>query len=259
MEYTTINVTETDGIAVIQLNRPSKCNAINAIMMRDLLAVWQLASNADWRCIVLTGAGERAFCAGADLQERQGLSTAKWREQHAILQQAMRAMVACPIPIIGAINGAAYGGGLELTLACDFAYCADHAVFSQSEVHLGIMPGAMGTQYLPQAVGLRRAKELALSAVPFTAESALSYGLVNAVYPAADLLNASLASAQRIAAQAPLAVRSVKAAINHSDCSPILEGYAREVDLYNALLDTRDRVEGITAFNEKRTPQFKGG
>jgi len=207
---------------------------------------------------VLTGAGERAFCAGADLAERDGLATATWQAQHAVLQQAMRAMLACPVPIIGAINGAAYGGGLELTLACDFAYAATNATFAQSEVRLGIMPGALGTQHLPQAVGLRRAKELALSAQPFSATEALAYGVVNRIMPLDELLPAAQAAAERIAQQAPLAVRATKAAMNHGQGEAPLVGYQTEVELYNSLLDTQDRVEGIRAFNEKRAAEFKG-
>src|SRR5262245_42984114 len=151
-------------VAVVILNRPAAMNAMNTQMMtdlRDCFTAFYVEPDAA-RCVVLTGAGDKAFCAGADLKERLGLSDAAWRRQHAIVEQAIRAMMECPLPIVAAVNGAAFGGGCELALACDFIYAAEHTRFAQTETALGIMPGAMATQNLPRAVGVRRAKELIL-------------------------------------------------------------------------------------------------
>ncbi len=250
---------ELESILVLRLNRPAVCNAINAVMMQELNSFWSsVEEQADVRAIVITGESDRAFCAGADLKERQGLSTSDWRRQHAVLQQAMLAMSCCPVPIISAVNGVAYGGGLELVLASDFAYAADHAVFSQSEVKLGIMPGAMGTQNLPRAVGLRRAKELTLTGRSFSAQEAFEWGVVNAVVPAEELLPRAIEAATSIAANAPLAVRQAKQSIDRAWASDLTTGYQLEVQAYNQLLDTEDRVEGIDAFNGKRLPAFRG-
>ena len=261
LTLSTIECSGQDGILMVTLNREASCNAINSIMMKELMELWQwlsCCSNHQWRCVVLTGAGKRAFCAGADLKERYDLDVKTWREQHAVLQQAMIAMHQCPIPVIGAINGVAFGGGLELTLACDFAYAADHAVFSQSEVKLGIMPGAMGTQLLPRAVGLRRAKELTLTARSFTAEEALNWGVVNRVFSTDELIKATHLAAQQIVSNAPLAVANSKRSLNKAVCHDLLDGYRFEVNCYNELLDTADRVEGIQAFNQKRAAEFTG-
>ena len=248
------------GVTVIMLDRPASLNALDTTMMAELGQCFaryyvdpQLA-----RCLVLTGAGDRAFCAGADLKERNGMTDEAWRRQHAILEQSIRHMLDCPVPIIAAVNGAAFAGGCELALACDFIYAAEHARFAQTEVALGIIPGAMGTQNLPRAVGLRRAKEVILSGQPFSAAEALAWGLVNRVLPPAELMPAVLAVAGRIAANAPVAVRQAKAAISKSADLDRANGYAYEIEAYNRTVGTEDRREGIAAFNEKRRPDFRG-
>ena len=258
--FSTLSVSDDlQHIIVLRLNRASVCNAINFVMMQELLSFWRTVSaSKQLRAVIITGEGEKAFCAGADLKERNGMSLSTWQSQHAVLQQAMLAMIQCPLPIIAAVNGVAYGGGLELVLASDFAYCAEHAVFSQSEVKLGIMPGAMGTQNLPRAVGLRRSKELTFTGEAFTAQQALSWGVVNQVVPADQLQNAVVNTAQKITRNAPIAVRQAKRSINQAWATDIAAGYRGEVDAYNQLLATSDRVEGIRAFNEKRMPDFSG-
>ena len=162
------------------------------------------------------------------------------------------------IPIIGAINGAAYGGGCELAAAVDFAYVAESAKFAQTEVKIGIIPGAGGTQTLPRAIGERRAKELILTGQVFNAQQALEWGLANAVYSAEELLPAALKTAQAISANAPVAVRQAKQAISKGPSMSLADGLAFEIESYNRTIPTQDRREGVSAFNEKRAPDFKG-
>ena len=179
--FDTIIVDQEEDLTWITLNRPEVANAFNTRMAEELLAVFsEFVSGArTTRCVILTGAGERAFCAGGDLKQRHGMTDEEWYAQHVVFEDLARALMDCPVPILGAINGAAYGGGTELTLACDFAYAAKHARFALTETTLGIMPGMAGTQYLPRAVGIRRAKEIILTGRPFSAEQALEWGLVN--------------------------------------------------------------------------------
>jgi len=252
--------TPAPNVLVVTMNRPDVMNAMNTQMMTDLRDCFMsFYVNADAaRCIVLTGAGEKAFCAGADLKERNGMTDETWRRQHAIIEQAVRAMVECPIPILAAVNGAAYAGGCELALACDFIYAADHARFAQTEVALGIIPGAMGTQNLPRAIGQRRAKEMILTGRPFSAAEAAQWGLINRLLPGPQLMPEALATATRIAENAPVAVRQAKRAINAAGDLGRADGYAFEIEAYNRTVGTEDRREGIQAFNEKRKPQYKG-
>ena len=260
-EFETLLLTNpAPHVTMITMNRPAAMNALNTQMMEDLrdcFAQFYVELDAA-RCLILTGAGERAFCSGGDLKERKGMTDATWRRQHAIIEQMIRAMVDCPPPIIAAVNGAAFAGGCELALACDFIYAADHARFAQTEVALGILPGAMGTQNLPRAVGVRRAKELILSAQPFSVADALSWGLVNRVLPQAELMTATMATATRIAANAPIAVRQAKRAIDKATDIDRSNGYSFEIEAYNRTVGTEDRHEGILSFNEKRKPDFKG-
>jgi enoyl-CoA hydratase len=247
------------GVLVATLDRPEVANAFNTQAALDLLDLFRSLETPDeHRCVVLTGAGDRAFCAGADLRERNGFSDAQWHAQHQTFERMFSAVLDCPLPVIAAVNGAAYAGGLELVLCCDFAYAARTARFALTEVSLGIMPGGGGTQTLPRAVGERRAKELILAARPFSAEEALAWGLVNGLCEPAKLLEEAVATAQRIAANAPLSVRQAKKAIAAGLQTDLRSGLALELEAYNKLVGTEDRREGIRAFNEKRKPRFKG-
>ncbi|HYK16850.1 MAG TPA: enoyl-CoA hydratase-related protein [Bryobacteraceae bacterium] len=247
-------------VLVVTLNRPDRSNAISTQMGRDLRELFSglYIKSGDIRSIVLTGSGSRAFCAGADLKERNEMTNEAWREQHAIFEQHVRAMMDCPIPIIAAVNGAAYGGGLELILTADFIYTSRSARFALTETSLGIMPGAAATQNLPRACGVRRAKEIIFTAEPFNAEQALEWGIVNKVCEPETLLDDALATARRIASNAPLAVRQAKKAVGAALDLDIKSGFAFELEAYNQLVPTRDRLEGIRAFNEKRKPNFTG-
>ncbi len=248
------------GLLLLRLDRPEVANALNTAMGRDLLAFFD-GLNADpttTRAVVVTGAGSRAFCAGGDLKQRNFMNDAEWQDQHLVFERMVRAWRACPIPVIAAVNGAAYGGGCEMVLLCDFAYAADSARLALTEVTLGIMPGAGGTQLLPRAAGAARAKEILLTGRPFTAAQAAEWGLVNAVFPADALLDRTLDTARAIAANAPLATRQIKHAVNFGLQIDLASALMFEIEAYNRLVPTEDRREGVRAFNEKRRPDFKG-
>lgn len=261
MEFETLNTRlEDDAILVVTLNRPDRLNAMNTQMMLDLRALFeQLYVQADpVRVVVMTGEGERGFCPGADLKERDGMTDETWRSQHAIVEQFIRHMHQCPVPIIAAVNGVAMGGGAEIALACDFIYAADHARFAFPEVTRGIMPGAAGPQNLPRAVGVRRAKEIVLTGLPFSAQEAAQWGMVNRVLPLAELMPAAMETARTIAANAPIGIRSAKKSLDKAVELDRASGYDFEIVAYNATVPTEDRLEGVRAFNEKRKPVFKG-
>jgi enoyl-CoA hydratase/carnithine racemase len=259
--YETLAMQRLEGdVLLVTLDRPESANALNTRMGHDLRDLWSglYIDQEDVRCVVLTGAGERAFCAGGDLKERDGMSDEVWQKQHALFEQMMLAMSACPVPIIAAVNGAAYGGGCELALGADFVYAARGARFALTEVTLGIMPGAMGTQNLPRAVGVRRAKEVVLTGRAFGAEDAHAWGLVNRVCEPDTLLEETLDTARAIAANAPIAVRQAKKSIGMATQTDLATGYAFEIEAYNRMVPTADRQEGVRAFNEKRRPEFRG-
>ncbi len=260
-EYETLLLTvAAPHVLQVTLNRPESSNALNTQMGRDLLSFFDgLAQDpGDTRCVVLTGAGKKAFCAGGDLKERNGMSDEAWSYQHRIFERMIRSVIDCPTPVVGAVNGAAYGGGCEIAAALDFLYASDNARFAQTEVMLGIMPGAGGTQNLPRAVGERRAKELILSGKSFTAAQALDWGLLNAVFPQDQLIEETIKIATRIAANAPIAVRQAKQAIHRGLQMSLSDGLWFEIEAYNRAVPTEDRHEGVRAFNEKRKPKFTG-
>ncbi len=248
------------GLLVIELNRPQAANAFNTAMAGELLRVFA-ALEADpgaYRCAVLTGAGERAFCSGADLKERDGMTDEDYERQHYLYERMIRQIIECPIPLIGLVNGAAIAGGLELALACDFIVASDTARFGFTEVTRGIMPGAGGTQQLPRAIGVRQAKELIFTGEVFDANEALRLGLVNRVHPLPQLRDAGMALVRRILANAPIAVRQVKKAISHGAQMDLRSALFFEIEAYSRVIGTADRMEGIRAFNEKRPPRFSG-
>lgn len=259
MSYETVTLDEAaPGVRVVTLSRPDAANSLNTAMGRELLALWrELAADPSVRVAVLTGVG-RLFCAGADLKERNGMTDAAWGEQHRLFEDMIRAQLACPFPIIAAVNGAAMGGGAEMALACDFAWAADSAKLGLPEVGLGIIPGLGGTQFVTRAVGERRAAELLMSGLPIDAAQALDWGLVNRVVPAAELLDQVLERAKLIAAKAPLSVKALKAVVRGGAALPLDQAMELELSEYNRLFTTADRREGVAAFNEKRTATFQG-
>ncbi|MGW9331765.1 enoyl-CoA hydratase/isomerase family protein [Bosea sp. NPDC055594] len=249
-----------EHVLEVTLARPEAMNALNTRMGRDLVRLFEdvALDPGDLRCIVLSGEGERAFCAGGDLKERRGMSDEQWQRQHVVFERMVRALLDCPVPLIGAVNGAAYGGGCEIAACCDFLYAAEGARFAQSEVTLGIMPGGGGTQTLPRALGERRAKELILTGRPFSAAQAEAWGFVNAVYPLADLLAEARVTAAAIARNAPIATRQAKLSVHRGLQMSLRDGLALEIEAYARMVPTEDRHEGVLAFNEKRPPRFRG-
>jgi enoyl-CoA hydratase len=247
-----------EHVLLVALNRPQVLNALNTQMGKDKLDLWTrlAAEPGALRCVVLTGAGERAFCAGADLKERDGMTETVWRAQHEIFERAFMALMEFPLPVIAAVNGHAFGGGLEIALACDFIYAAKSARLALSETRLGLMPGGAGTQNLPRAAGERRAKELIFTAQPVEAQQAYEWAIVNRVCD--DPVAEALSTAQKISENGPLAVRQAKKSIHYGLQSDLLTGYRFEIEAYNQLVATDDRKEGVRAFNEKRKPRFQG-
>lgn len=244
----------------VTLNRPQVGNALNTQMGRDLLDLWNRLTEdpGDVRCVVLTGAGDKIFCAGGDLKERNGMSRQAWQRQHELFERQYWTLADLPTPVIAAVNGHAYAGGLEMALCCDFIYASSSARFALTEVTLGIMPGAGGTQNLPRAIGERRAKEIIMTGKPFDGAQALAWGLINQLHEPVAVLAAALETAATIAANAPLSVRQVKKSIRYGGQMELRTAYRFEVEAYNHLIDTEDRMEGVKAFNEKRKPAFHG-
>jgi len=257
--YQTLTLEQRDEhVLVVTLNRPQVLNALNTQMGKDKFDLWTrlAAEPGALRCVVLTGAGERAFCSGGDLKERDGMTDTAWRAQHEIFERAFMALMDLPLPVIAAVNGHAFGGGLEIALCCDFIYAKRSARLALSETRLGLMPGGCGTQNLPRAAGERRAKELILTAQAFEAQQGYDWGVVNRVCD--KVVDDALATARVIAENGPLAVRQAKKSIHYGLQMDLATGYRFEIEAYNQLVGTDDRREGVRAFNEKRKPRFQG-
>ncbi|MGE5501539.1 MAG: enoyl-CoA hydratase/isomerase family protein [Ignavibacteriales bacterium] len=245
-----------EGVLLVTLNRPAAGNSLSSQMAQELLTLWSADDTRAQRCIVLTGAGEKIFCAGADLKERDGMTDAQWVEQHRLFEAMRDALLDLPCPVICAVNGAAYGGGAEIALASDFAYASPNARFALTEVKLGIMPGLGGALNLAQAAGERRAREVLLTGEPFGAEEALSWGVINRISD--NVVGEALATAAKIAANAPLSVRAIRRTLSETRGLPLKQAIEVELTHYDTLTPTADRREGIAAFNEKRKPRFEG-
>jgi enoyl-CoA hydratase/carnithine racemase len=259
MDYQTLAVEPRgEHVLLVTLNRPQVLNALNTQMGKDQHDLWTrlTAEPGALRCVVLTGAGDRAFCAGADLKERDGMTETVWRAQHEVFERAFMALMELPLPIIAAVNGHAFGGGLELALCCDFIYAARSARMALSETRLGLMPGGAGTQNLPRAAGERRAKELIMTAQAFDAQQGYEWGIVNRVCD--NVVEDALSTAGKISENAPLAVRQAKKSVHYGLQMDLATGYRFEIEAYNQLVGTEDRKEGVRAFNEKRKPRFQG-
>jgi len=255
----TVLVDVGGGVAHVTLNRPAAANSLSRELVTALgEAFARISADDAVRVVVLTGTGERAFCAGADLKERRAMSLDETRAFLRHLNAVVDAVAACPCPVVAAINGAALGGGLELALACDVRVAADVAEVGLPEVRLGIIPGAGGTQRLPRVVGAAAAKELILAGRRISAERAQALGLVSQVLPPEELAAAADRLAAEIAAAGPLAVRQAKRAVDEGLGRPLAEGLGVERACYEVVLASDDRNEGLAAFAEKRPPAYKG-
>ncbi len=251
---------ERDGaVAWVRLNRPDKLNALNAELLRALGATLDvLAADRTVACAVLTGAGEKAFAAGADIQAMLAMSPEQARAFSEMGQRVFSRLERAPFPVIGAINGFALGGGCELALACDFLYASDKAKFGQPEVNLGVMPGFGGTQRLARRVGIARARELCYSGDIVGAEEAYRLGLVNRVVPHEELLATVKELALKIASKGQLAVAQCKRVLFSGADVPLETANALESQAFGVLFGTKDRSEGMSAFLEKRKASFTG-
>ena len=246
-------------VVTVTLNRPEQHNAMNTAMGEDLLACFTaLASDPDVRVVILTGGGDRAFCAGGDLKERNGMTDEAWRAQHVIFEQAAMRLLRCPVPVIAAVEGFALAGGCELAILSDFIVAGDTAVFGVPETTLGIFPGIGGTQLLPRILGAPLAKELIFTGRRMKADEARATGLVNHLVPAGQARVKAREIAETIARNGPIAVRQAKKAIAYGSETDLETAMILAIEAYNATVVTEDRLEGVRAFNEKRRPQYKG-
>jgi enoyl-CoA hydratase/carnithine racemase len=245
------------GVCEIILDRPEVLNAIDTAMATRLAqACAELASESDSRVVVLSAAGDRAFCVGADLKERSRLSDAGLLAQREVFRAAFAGVLALPQPVIAAVHGYALGGGCELALCADFRVAGESAKLGQPEITLGIIPGAGGTQRLPKVVGRSRARELIFSGRIVPAEEALAIGLVDRLEP--DPHAAAVEQAARLTRGPTLALAAAKEALNAADLGDLRTGLGVERDVFVGLFDTRDQEEGMRAFLEKRDPTFEG-
>jgi enoyl-CoA hydratase/carnithine racemase len=259
VSWETIRYEVTDGVATVTLNRPDVHNAMNDVMRRELTACFTaLVTDEDARVVVVTGAGERAFSAGADIREFVAPTGAVSFREHRKRLDFRQVMDRCGQPILAAIRGYAFGGGLELALACDIRFASDDARLGLTEIDLAIIPGGGGTQRLPRLVGRGKALEMILSGARLTAAEALAIGLVERVVPAAAVVPTTLAFAHTLAGKAPVALRYAKEAVVKGLELPLADGIRLENDLATLLRTTEDRVEGARAFLEKRPPRWTG-
>jgi enoyl-CoA hydratase len=260
MSYSHILLEVDDaGIALVTVNRPDKLNALSGAVVVELKSAFEsIAADPRIRAAIVTGAGEKAFVAGADINELAALSAFEAREYALRGQQTFRALETARKPSVAAVNGYALGGGLELAMACTVRFASGNARLGQPEVKLGIIPGYGGTQRLPRLVGRGRALELLLSGEPVTAAEAHRIGLVNAVVPEGELLNHSRAWLQKVLANGPLALGLVVEAVDVGLNCGIEEGLRFEAAAFGTIAATEDRREGTRAFLEKRRPAFAG-
>lgn len=260
MGYKNLLAERDDKIAIVTINRPKVLNALNGATVCELDDIFvELAADPEVGAVLLTGAGEKAFVAGADISEFNELVSAREAAEYALRGQAVLSRIeSLPKPVIAAINGFALGGGCELAMACDIRLAADTARLGQPEINLGIIPGYGGTQRLARLVGRGRAKLLCMLGDPIDAAEALRIGLVDRVVPAADLMDEAKQLARRLAGKAPVALALIKRAINVGLEGSLAEGLAYEAAQFGLAFDTEDRLEGVNAFQEKRKPVWQG-
>ncbi|MEY2371669.1 MULTISPECIES: enoyl-CoA hydratase [Lysinibacillus] len=248
-----------DSIGLITLSRPEAANAMSVQLLHELSdTLDQINGDPAVRVVLLTGAGEKAFCAGADLKERKGMSDQQVKKIVQLIGATVAKVETLAQPVIAVLNGVAFGGGLELALACDLRIAATHVKLGLTETSLGIIPGAGGTQRLPRLIGLGKAKELIYTARRLNAEEAENYGIIEYVYEGHEVLDKAQQLALEMAKNAPLSLVQAKVAINQGVEVDLATGLKIESLAYSALIPTEDRLEGLLAFQEKRAPQYSG-
>ncbi|ASB89002.1 enoyl-CoA hydratase [Bacillus sonorensis] len=259
MEPNILYSVQKDTIAVLTLNRPQAANSLSLALLGELCGLLRdMRNNPDIRCVIITGQGNKTFCAGADLKERARMNRTEAKQAVSLIQSVIHQVESLPQPVIASLNGSALGGGLELALACDIRIAADHIEVGLPETTLAIIPGAGGTQRLPRLIGRGKAKELIYTGHRISAQTALDLNLVEHVVPLSELRKKTEEIAQKIAANGPVAVRQAKFAINKGLETNIETGLAIEQKAYELTIPTKDRTEGLQAFLEKRKPEYKG-
>ncbi|MGY4793842.1 enoyl-CoA hydratase [Lysinibacillus fusiformis] len=247
------------SIGLITLSRPEAANAMSVQLLHELSdTLDQINGDPAVRVVLLTGAGEKAFCAGADLKERKGMSDRQVKQIVQLIGATVAKVETLAQPVIAVLNGVAFGGGLELALACDLRIAATNVKLGLTETSLGIIPGAGGTQRLPRLIGLGKAKELIYTARRLNAEEAKHYGIIEYVYEGHEVLEKAQQLALEMAKNAPLSLVQAKVAINQGVEVDLATGLKIESLAYSALIPTEDRLEGLLAFQEKRAPQYSG-
>ncbi|SES72705.1 enoyl-CoA hydratase-related protein [[Clostridium] polysaccharolyticum] len=256
MEFITY---EQEGfVGIITINRPKALNALNSQVLKEIDAALDAVDLETTRCLILTGAGEKSFVAGADIGEMSTLTKAEGEAFGKTGNDVFRKLETFPIPVIAAVNGFALGGGCEISMSCDIRLCSDNAVFGQPEVGLGITPGFGGTQRLARLVGAGKAKEMIYTAFNIKADEAYRIGLVNAVYPQAELMEAAKKMAAKISKNAPIAVRACKKAINEGLDADMDQAIVIEEKLFGSCFETEDQKDGMAAFlNKEKVSGFK--
>ena len=258
MEYTYLKIEEHDNIAVMKVSAPKTLNALNTGVFKDMDDYLTKFDCNKFRVLIITGDGEKAFVAGADISEMANLNVAQGQTFGSRGAAVFRKIETLHVPVIAAVNGFALGGGCELAMACDIRICSDNAKFGQPEVGLGIIPGFSGTVRLARLVGMGMAKQLIYTGKAIRANEALQIGLVNEVVPQAELMNRAFELANQIAANAPLAVKAAKLAINAEWDMDADEAIMNESAIFGHCFSTEDQKEGMAAFLEKRKPTYKG-
>lgn len=259
MDYETILYDLKEGVATITFNRPKSLNALNNRLLTELEDVLDhIQADESVRVLILTGAGEKAFVAGADISELAQLNALQAKRFSRKGQRVIGKLETLSIPVIGAVNGFALGGGTEMALACDFVYAADTAKFGLPEINLGLIPGFGGTQRLPLVVGPAMAREMIYTGKMITAQEAWEAGMVNRVFPVGDLMKAAAETARTIAQKGRVSLRAAKEAVNKGLNVDIETGCHIECDAFALTMASEDAKEGTMAFLEKRKPEFKG-
>lgn len=259
MEPEPLLVESQDGIMTITINRPKRMNALDRRTLKlGAELIDRIHYRKDVRVVIITGAGDKSFCAGADLKERASMNVMEVRQYILMIKNTLSSLENLNKPVIAAINGVALGGGLEFALSSDIRIASPNARLGLTETSLGIIPGAGGTQRLPRLIGRGRAKEMIFTAEILDAETALEIGLINHIAPEGMLLNMALEIAQKIQKNGPLAIEQAKIAVNRGMETNIEAGLRIESDAYDKLIPTWDRIEALAAFHEKRKPEFRG-